>query len=92
MEQADGRVVQIQGGVVDVAFPEGELPFIYEGLEVLVPDAPVLVLEVQKQTGNSEVRCVAMDTTDGLQRSTPVRRTHSPIRVPVGQGDPGTDL
>ena len=85
MEQADGRVVQIQGGVVDVAFPEGELPFIYESLEVLVPDAPVLVLEVQKQTGNSEVRCVAMDTTDGLQRSTPVRRTHSPIRVPVGK-------
>ncbi len=85
MEQADGRVIQIQGGVVDVAFPEGELPFIYESLEVLVPDAPVLVLEVQKQTGNSEVRCVAMDTTDGLQRSTPVRRTHSPIRVPVGK-------
>ncbi len=85
MEQADGRVVQIQGGVVDVVFPVGELPFIYESLEVLVPDAPVLVLEVQKQTGNSEVRCVAMDTTDGLQRSTPVRRTHSPIRVPVGK-------
>ena len=41
MEQASGRVVQIQGGVVDVEFPEGELPFIYECLEVLVPDAPV---------------------------------------------------
>lgn len=85
MEQADGRVVQIQGGVVDVVFPEEELPIIFEALEVLVPDAPVLVLEVQKQTGNQLVRCVAMDSTDGLQRSTPVRRTHSPIRVPVGK-------
>ena len=84
MEQADGRVVQIQGGVVDVAFPEDGLPMIFEALEVLVPDALVLVLEVQKQIGNNMVRCVAMDTTDGLQRSTPVRRTGSPIRVPVG--------
>ena len=65
MEQAGGRVVQIQGGVVDVVFPDGELPFIYECLEVLVPDAPVLMLEVQKQTGKDLVRCVAMDT-DGL--------------------------
>ena len=85
MEQADGRVVQIQGGVVDVAFPEGKLPIIFEALDVVVPDAPVLVLEVQKQTGSNQVRCVAMDTTDGLQRGTPVRRTHSPIRVPVGK-------
>ena len=85
MEQAEGKVVQIQGGVVDVAFPDGKLPFIYEALEVLVPDAQVLVLEVQRQTGDNQVRCVAMDSTDGLQRGTPVRRTNSPIRVPVGQ-------
>jgi F-type H+-transporting ATPase subunit beta len=85
MDQADGKVVQIQGGVVDVAFPEKELPFVFEALEVLLPDGPVLVLEVQKQMGNSEVRCVAMDTTDGLQRGTPVRRTNSPIQIPVGK-------
>ncbi len=84
MEQAEGRVIQIQGGVVDVEFPGGELPYVYEALEVLVPDGPVLVLEVQKQSGDNQVRCVAMDSTDGLQRGTVVRRTQSPIRVPVG--------
>lgn len=84
MEQAVGRVIQIQGGVVDVEFPGGNLPFVYEALDVLVPDGPVLVLEVQKQSGDNQVRCVAMDSTDGLQRGTGVRRTQSPIRVPVG--------
>ncbi len=84
MEQATGRVMQIQGSVVDVMFPESDLPEIYEAVEVQVPNAPVLVLEVEKHLGDHTVRCVSMDTTDGLQRDLPVQRTHNPIMVPVG--------
>jgi F-type H+-transporting ATPase subunit beta len=84
MEKYLGRVIQIQGGVVDVEFPEEHLPEIYEAVEVLVPDTLPLVLEVQKHLGTNRVRCVAMDATDGLQRGTEARRTFSPIKVPVG--------
>jgi F-type H+-transporting ATPase subunit beta len=84
MEQNNGKVVQIQGGVVDLEFPHNELPEIYEAVEVVVPDGPALVLEVQKHMGNNLVRCVAMNTTDGLQRNLPVRRTYKSIQVPVG--------
>lgn len=84
MEISMGTVVQIQGAVVDVGFSEGELPEIYEALEVILPDREPLVLEVQKHLGQELVRCVAMDTTDGLQRGLPVRRTYNPIMVPVG--------
>jgi F-type H+-transporting ATPase subunit beta len=81
---AAGLVVQIQGSVVDVEFPKGELPDIYEAIEVIRPDQPPLILEVEKDLGNQQVRCVAMDTTDGLQRGLPARRTGNPIMVPVG--------
>lgn len=84
VRQATGRVVQIQGSVVDVEFPADDLPTIYEALEVLPPSGEPLVLEVQKYLGDSWVRTVAMDTTDGLQRGIPVRRTGAPITVPVG--------
>ena len=68
MAKAQGRVVQILGGVVDVEFPPGQLPEIYEAIEVPRDDAPPLILEVQKHLGNNWVRTVAMDATDGLQR------------------------
>ncbi len=84
MERSTGTVAQIQGGVVDVEFAEGNLPEIYEALEVILPDSEPLVLEVQKHLGQDIVRCVAMDTTDGLQRGLAVRRTYNPIMVPVG--------
>lgn len=84
MEQVVGQVVQIQGSVVDVEFKSGKLPEIYEALEVLIPERGPLVLEVQKQLGENWVRCVSMDTTDGLQRGMPTRRTFAPISVPVG--------
>ena len=89
MDNATGRVVQIQGGVVDVEFPEGDLPEIYEAVECLVPDAKPLVLEIQKHLGDNQARSVAMDSTDGLQRGIVVRRTHRPITVPVGPGTLG---
>ncbi len=82
--EATGKVLQIQSSVVDVQFPAGDIADIYEGLLIQMPDNHQLVLEVEKQLPDDVVRCVAMDTTDWLQRDTPVVRTHSPITVPVG--------
>jgi F-type H+/Na+-transporting ATPase subunit beta len=84
MANAVGRVTQIQGSVVDVEFPEGELPEVYEAIEIPRGSSPALVLEVEKHLGSARVRCVSMDTTDGLQRGLPARATGSPIMVPVG--------
>jgi F-type H+/Na+-transporting ATPase subunit beta len=84
MAKAIGRVVQIQGSVVDVEFPEGELPDVFEALEVPRTGNEALVLEVEKHLGLNLVRCVSMDTTDGLQRGLPVTATGAPIMVPVG--------
>jgi len=85
MDQLTGRVEQILGGVVDVSFPEGDLPEIFEALSVPRENQEPMILEVQKHLGNSWVRTVAMDSTDGLQRGVPVHATGSPIRVPVGK-------
>ncbi len=81
--KAIGRVVAVRGGVVDVAFDSGELPEIYESLEVDRPEGR-LVLEVQQHLGADTVRAVAMDSTDGLRRGDRVRATGAPISVPVG--------
>ena len=89
MANANGRVVQILGGVGDVEFPEGNIPDIFEAIEVDREGKEPLVLEVQKHLGNSWVRTVAMDSTDGLQRGVPVRGTGAPISVPVGQATLG---
>ncbi len=79
-----GRVVQIQGGVVDVEFPEGDLPEIYEAVIVPQDNGSDLILEVQKHLSNNWVRTISMATTDGLQRGVPAERTNAPIKVPVG--------
>jgi F-type H+-transporting ATPase subunit beta len=84
-----GRVVQILGGVVDVEFPEGRMPDLFEAIEVPRDGQTALILEVQKDLGNNWVRTVAMDATDGLQRGAPARATGSPIMVPVGVGTLG---
>jgi F-type H+/Na+-transporting ATPase subunit beta len=89
MAKAIGRVIQIQGSVVDVEFPEGELPDVFEALEIARDSGGLLVLEVEKHLGLNRVRCVSMDTTDGLQRGLPARATGSPIMVPVGIGTLG---
>ena len=78
-----GVIKEIVGVVIDVAF-EGDLPPIYNALEVEGTD-PRLVLEVQQHLGESMVRCVAMDSTDGLVRGTAVVDTEGPITVPVGE-------
>ena len=87
--EAKGRVVQIQGGVVDCEFPPGELPEIYDALEIPGESDQTLVLEVQRHLGDWKVRTVAMDTTDGLRRGMPVLATGGPITVPVGDATLG---
>ncbi|TMC49035.1 MAG: F0F1 ATP synthase subunit beta [Chloroflexi bacterium] len=81
-----GRVSQIIGPVVDVEFEGEQLPEIYHALEVegRKPEER-LVLEVQQDLGNGVVRCIAMQSTEGLRRGEPVQHTGAPISVPVGK-------
>src|SRR5512140_2926148 len=81
---ATGRVIQITGPVVDIEFPAGALPSIYNAVEIIREGQVPLVCEVQQHLGNNWVRAVAMTTTDGLARGTEVRDTGAPISVPVG--------
>ena len=80
---AVGKVRAIRGVVIDVEFPLGELPEIYESLEIERPEGR-LVLEVQQHLEGGLVKTVAMDSTDGLQRGVDVVATGAPIKVPVG--------
>ena len=84
MANLNGRLIQILGGVVDVEFPAENLPQVYDAVEVPREGQQPLVLEVQKHLGNNLVRCVAMDTTDGIRRGLPAIATGNPIMVPVG--------
>jgi len=77
-----GRIVQIIGAVLDVEFPEN-LPKIYNAVELKTGDRR-LVMEVQQHLGDNRVRCVALDSTDGLKRGMEVIDTGAPILVPVG--------
>jgi F-type H+-transporting ATPase subunit beta len=88
-----GRIVQVMGPVVDVAFPPGALPEIYTALRVTNPGIDErddnLVLEVAQHLGENTVRTIAMDTTDGLMRGQAVKNTGDVIRVPVGEATLG---
>ena len=84
MGNAIGHVVQILGGVVDVEFPEGQTPQLFDAIHVDRPGKTPLVLEVQKDLGKNWVRTLAMDATDGLRRGVPAEATGAPIMVPVG--------
>jgi F-type H+-transporting ATPase subunit beta len=84
MENTTGRVVQILGGVVDIEFPEGQTPKLFDAIHVDRPGRTPLVLEVQKDLGGNWVRTLAMDATDGLKRGVPAHATGAPIMVPVG--------
>ncbi|HUM07595.1 MAG TPA: F0F1 ATP synthase subunit beta [Acidocella sp.] len=85
-----GRVTQIMGAVVDVQF-DGALPFIQNALETKVGDRR-LVLEVAQEIGERTVRCIAMDSTDGMVRGQEVTDTGAAISVPVGPGTLGRIL
>ncbi|MCL6632597.1 MAG: F0F1 ATP synthase subunit beta [Alicyclobacillus herbarius] len=86
-----GKVVNVMGPVVDVRFPEGQLPAINNALRIdYEGDVPVhLTLEVALHLGDNVVRSVAMSSTDGLVRGAEVTDTGRPISVPVGQGTLG---
>jgi|PersoiStandDraft_1058852.scaffolds.fasta_scaffold01315_11 F-type H+-transporting ATPase subunit beta len=86
---AVGKVIQITGPVVDIEFPAGQLPAIYNAVVISRGDGGKIVCEVQQHLGNNWVRSVAMTTTDGLARGTEARDAGSPISVPVGQGTLG---
>jgi F-type H+-transporting ATPase subunit beta len=79
-----GYVNQIIGPVLDVTFPEGKLPAIYNALEIKLEDGSVTILEVQQLLGDNKVRTVSMRSTDGLKRGVEVTDLGRPITVPVG--------
>ena len=91
MSSVKGHISQIIGPVVDVHFdlsPEDKVnwqfPGIHEALTVLRPDGRKVIIEVQQHIGEDTVRCVAMDSTDGLQRGLEAEATGAPITMPVG--------
>jgi F-type H+/Na+-transporting ATPase subunit beta len=81
---ATGKIVQIQGPVVDVAFPPGQLPNILNAVRIPVTGQDDLICEVAQHLGNDVVRAVAMDSTDGLVRGQEAMDTGEAIAVPVG--------
>jgi F-type H+-transporting ATPase subunit beta len=85
----EGRVVQIIGTVIDVEFPPGQLPAINNAVNIAREDGSVLVTEVQQHLGNNWVRCLAMDSTDGLRRDSQATDTGAAISVPVGEASLG---
>jgi F-type H+-transporting ATPase subunit beta len=85
MAEAQGKVTQIFGNVVDIEFPAGQLPDIFEAIRIPRDNSEDLILEVQLLLGDSQVRTVAMDSTDGLARGTAAYATGAAIAVPVGQ-------
>jgi F-type H+-transporting ATPase subunit beta len=85
---AKGKVTQIIGTVVDIEFPQEELPNIFNAITIN-QDGQKLVLEVQQHIGNNYVRCLALTPTDGLQRGIEAIDTGSPVKVPVGKATLG---
>jgi F-type H+-transporting ATPase subunit beta len=77
-----GNVVQVIGAVVDVQFPRGDMPKVYDALKI---DSEGLTLEVQQQLGDGVVRTIAMGSTDGLKRGVEAASTGAPISIPVGR-------
>jgi F-type H+-transporting ATPase subunit beta len=82
----EGKIVQIIGAVVDMEFPRGGMPRVYDAITM---DSPALTFEVQQQLGDGIVRTIAMGSTDGLRRGAAVKNTGNPITVPVGQATLG---
>jgi F-type H+-transporting ATPase subunit beta len=85
---AKGKVVQVIGTVVDVEFPPGELPALFNALEIQ-SGSNKIVLEVQDHLGNNWVRCLSLSPTDGLARGAEVVDTGSALKVPVGKATLG---
>ena len=90
---SNGNIIQVLGNVVDIQFSNGSLPSILNALRVTNPalgdKAGNLVLEVAQHLGENTVRCIAMDSTEGLVRGMEATDTGAPIAIPVGPGTLG---
>ncbi len=80
-----GKITQIISAVIDIKFPEGELPEINDAIEITRKDNTKLVVEVAQHLGDDTVRCIALGPTDGLVRGMDAVSTGAPISVPVGE-------
>ena len=83
-EQHIGKVIQITGPVLDIRFPDGQVPALLNAIEI-EHDGQKIVVEVAQEIGDNVVRCIAMNSTDGLVRGMDAVDTGAPISVPVGQ-------
>ena len=83
---SQGTIVQVIGAVVDVEFPRGSVPKIYDALKIA---GTAITLEVQQQLGDGVVRTIALGSSDGLRRGLMVSNTGQPIMVPVGRATLG---
>ena len=96
MDSKVGKIKQVVGPVVDVEFPGGKLPAIYDAIRITNPaiDDKIgnLVAEVAQHLGENTVRTISMEATEGLVRGQPVKDTGAPIMVPVGPGTLGRSL
>src|SRR4029077_9421092 len=97
MAENIGHVVQIAGPAVDIQFPEGKLPPIYQAVRVIsdgftVPTPINVILAVQQHLGEGRVRCIAMSATDGMVRGMKAVDQNGPISVPVGRGTLGRGM
>tara|TARA_A100001015_G_C14953096_1_gene697583 strand:- start:55 stop:1437 length:1383 start_codon:yes stop_codon:yes gene_type:complete len=86
MSAAVGNIIEVIGAVVDVQFPRGSVPKVYDALKL---EEKNITLEVQQQLGDGVVRTIAMGSTEGMRRGLKAVNTHNPIEVPVGQGTLG---
>ncbi|MBQ7330916.1 MAG: F0F1 ATP synthase subunit beta [Oscillospiraceae bacterium] len=84
MDKNIGTVIQVVGPVLDIRFADGQLPQLLSAIEIPHGDTTI-VAEVAQHIGDNVVRCIAMSSTDGLQRGVPATDTGAPIRVPVGE-------
>ena len=89
MERNIGKITQIIGAVLDIRFPEGSLPEIYDAIKIRRKNGEILVVEVAQHLGDDTVRCIAMGPTDGLVRGMDAESTGAPITVPVGEATLG---
>ncbi len=84
-EQVKGKITQVIGAVLDIKFPEGNLPKINDAIHIPTRDGGTLVVEVSQHLGDDTVKCIAMGPTDGLIRGMEAISTGGPISVPVGE-------
>ncbi|MDP3037170.1 MAG: F0F1 ATP synthase subunit beta, partial [Rhodocyclaceae bacterium] len=85
---SNGQIVQCIGAVVDIKFPRGGMPKVYDALMIDASETNAeegLTFEVQQQLGDGIVRTIAMGSSDGLRRGMKVNSTGAPISVPVGE-------